>query len=188
MNKIKKVEPELKNYGEDYYFKILNKNRIILLYEEINNTSADVIVTKIKSMNILNSKKPITIEINSPGGDISCGFSIINAIEQSKAPIHTIISGEACSMAALIFIVGQKRSMYYNSHAMFHPLSSGQSDYLQYIKDRARFLTELEKHLDRICKKHTKFTTIDMQKMSAGELWISAKNAIQKGICDNIIK
>jgi ATP-dependent Clp protease protease subunit len=175
-------------YGEDYYFKILNKSRYILLYDEINNCVADVVVSKIKAMNLLNQHDTITLEINSPGGDVSCGFSIINAIEQSKAPIITVISGQACSMAAMIFIVGKRRKMYYNSYAMFHPLSEGQADYLNYIKDRTRFLIELEKSMDKLCKKYTKFNNLDMHKMNAGELWISAEVAIRKGICDEIIK
>lgn len=102
------LEDEVKKeekYGEEYYFRILNKERYILLYDIINNCSADIIVSKIKAMNILDLKKDIILEINSPGGDVSCGFSIINAMEQSKAPIHTIISGQCCSMAAMISIV-----------------------------------------------------------------------------------
>jgi len=182
------VEKKEGKYGEDYYFRILNKNRYILLYDEIGSVSADIIVTKIKAMNILDSKKEITIEINSSGGDVSAGFSIINAIEQSNAPIITIVSGQACSMAALIFIVGNHRKMYYNSYSMFHPLSEGQMDYLQYIKDRTRFLIELEKSMDKLCKKYTKFSSLDMHKMNAGELWISAEQAIKKGVCDEIIK
>jgi len=174
-------------YSEEYYYKILNKSRYILLYDVISNTSADMIVSKIKAMNILDSKKEITIEINSPGGDVSAGFSIINSMEQSKAPITTIISGEGCSMSALIFIVGKKRKMYANSFAMFHPLSEGQADYLNYIKDRTRFLIELEKNINKLCKKYTKFNNLDIHKISAGELWLSASQAKIKGVCDEII-
>jgi len=181
---IKKEE----KWGEDYYFKILNKERYILLYDIITNESSDIIVTKIKAMNILDDKKPITIEINSPGGEVSCGFSIINAIEHSKAPIHTIISGETCSMSALIFITGKRRKMYANSYIMFHPLSEGQCDYLQYIKDRVKFLTQLEKNMDNLCKKYTKLTNLDMHKMNAGELWLTAEEALRKKVCDEIIR
>ncbi len=174
-------------YGEEYYFRILNKNRYILLYDEISNMSADIIVTKIKTMNILDDKKEITIELNSPGGDVSAGFSIINAIEQSKAPIHTIISGQVCSMAAMISITGKKRSIYYNSFWMNHPLSEGQSDYLQFIKDRTKFLIHLDKMTETIFKKYTKLSRRDLEKISTGELWLSAEECKTKGIVDYII-
>lgn len=185
------LEDEVKKeekYGEEYYFRILNKERYILLYDIINNCSADIIVSKIKAMNILDLKKDIILEINSPGGDVSCGFSIINAMEQSKAPIHTIISGQCCSMAAMISIVGNKRSIYYNSYWMNHPLSEGQADYLQFIKDRTKFLIHLDKMTATIFRKYTKLNRRDLQKISTGELWLSAEECLNKGIVDKIIR
>jgi len=175
-------------YNEEYYYKILNKNRTILLFDEINTTSADMLISKIKSMNFLDEKKEIIIEMNSPGGDVSCGFSIINAIEQSKAPIHTIISGQACSMAAMISITGRKRSMYYNSYWMNHPLSEGQSDYLNFIKDRTTFLIHLDKVTEQLLTRYTKLKKKDLVKISTGELWLSADKCLEKGIVDKIIK
>lgn len=175
-------------WGEDYYFKILNKERYILLYDTITNESADVVVTKIKAMNILDNKKPIVLEINSAGGDISCGFAIINAIEKSKVTVHTIISGQACSMAAMISVIGKKRSIYYNSYWMNHPLSEGQADYLNFIKDRTAFLIHLDAMTEKLLKKYTKLNKTDLIKISTGELWLSADKCLQKGIVDLIIK
>lgn len=183
-----KIVTKEDKYTDEYYFRVLNKSRNILLYNIIDNISADVIVTKIKAMNILDTKKEIVLEINSPGGDVSCGFSIINAIEQSKAPIHSVISGQSCSMAAMISITAQKRSMYYNSFWMNHPLSEGQADYLQFIKDRTKFLIHLDKMTEDIFKKYTKLTRRDLEKIATGELWLSAPEALQKGIIDKIIK
>lgn len=175
-------------YTDEFYYRVLNKNRCILLYDVISNLSADVIVSKIKAMNYLDSKKPITIEINSPGGDVSCGTSIINAIEQSKAPIHTIISGQCASMAAMISIVGKKRSIYYNSYWMQHPLSEGQADYLQFIKDHTKFLIHLDAMTENLLKKYTKLTKADLRKISTGELWLSADECLRKGIVNKIIR
>jgi ATP-dependent Clp protease protease subunit len=175
-------------YNEEYYYKILNKNRYILLYNEICNESAEILCTKIKAMNYLDNKTPITLEINSIGGEVSSGFSIINAIEHSDAPIHITVSGEAASMAALIFITGKVRRIYNNCHVMFHPLTGGQTDYLQFVKDQTKFLVQLEKSMDKLCKKYTKFSSMDLHKMNAGELWLNAEEALKKGVCDEIIK
>ncbi|MFH0806022.1 MAG: ATP-dependent Clp protease proteolytic subunit [Patescibacteria group bacterium] len=195
MNKNTPPAPVIENeelkkdkYNDEFYFKILNKNRYILLYDEISNCVADVIVTKIKAMNLIDSKKEITIEINSAGGELSCGFSIINAIEQSIAPVNTIISGQVCSMAALISIVGKKRSIYYNSYWMQHPLSEGQADYLNFIKDRTKFLIHLDKMTETVLKKYTKLSKSDIRKIETGELWLSADECLKKGIADKIIK
>jgi ATP-dependent Clp protease protease subunit len=175
-------------YGEDYYFKILNKNRYILLYDVISNLSADVVCSKLRAMNILNPKKPITLEINSPGGSVSDGMSIINTIEHVQAPIITIISGEACSMAALIAICGDKRLIYTNSYWMQHSTSDIVGDYIQYIKDRTKFLCEFEHRTEKILKLKTKLTNSDIVKIRTGELWLSADQCLQKGIVDEIIQ
>jgi ATP-dependent Clp protease protease subunit len=174
-------------YTEEYYFRILNKNRYILLYDEINNSSADMVVSKIKSMDLLDSKKPITIEINSPGGSVADGMSIINAIEHAKSPIITIISGQVCSMAALISICGDKRLIYTNSYWMQHSTSDIVGDYINYIKDRTKFLCEFEHRTEKILKNRTKLTTVDIRKIRTGELWLNADQCLQKGIVDEII-
>ena len=174
-------------YTEEYYFRILNKSRYILLYDEISNMSADIVVSKIKSMDLLDSKKSITIEINSPGGSVADGMSIINAIEHAKSPIITIISGQACSMAALISICGDKRLIYANSYWMQHSTSDIVGDYINYIKDRTKFLCEFEHRTEKILKNRTKLTTNDIMKIRTGELWLNADQCLVKGIVDEII-
>jgi len=174
-------------YGEDYYFRLINKNRYILLYDEINNCAADVLVSKLLAMNIMNKTKPITIEINSPGGSVADGMAIINAIEHISAPVYTIISGQACSMAALISVVGDKRFMYANSYWMQHSTSDIVGDYIQYIKDRTRFLCEFEHRTEKILKLNTKLTANDITKIRTGELWLNADQCLEKNIIDEII-
>ncbi len=174
-------------YSDEYYYCLLNKSRKLLLYAEIDEHSAYVTNYKINAMNLDDDKTEIVLEICSMGGDVSSGYSIINTIQHSKAPVITIINGEACSMAALIFIVGKKRLMYNNSYIMFHPLSEGQVDYLNFIKDRTRFLIQVEKNMETICKKHTRFEQTDYHRMNAGELWLTAKQAKNKGVCDKIL-
>lgn len=174
-------------YTEEYYSRILNKERYIILYGDIENCSADLTVTKIKGMNYLNSK-PITLEINSVGGSVSDGIAIINAIEQSKAPVTTIVTGEACSMGALISVAGKRRLIYYNSFWMEHPIEDGMVQSVSTIKDRAAYLDRLEKATQQILRKYTKLTEEEIKKAAHGELWLSAEEALAKGVVDEIIK
>lgn len=173
-------------YGEDFYFKILNKNRYILLYDEINNISSDMVVSKLRAMDLL-GKKPIYLEINSPGGSVADGMSIINTMEHIKSQVITIISGQACSMAALISICGDKRMIYANSYWMQHSTSDIVGDYVQYIKDRTRFLCEFEQRTEKILQKHSKLSKMDIMKIRNGELWLNADQCLQKGVVDEII-
>lgn len=182
-------DKEDKKFNDEYYYKILNKNRTILLFDEIDPCSSDIVITKIIGMNLLDTKKPITMYINSGGGSVSDGFAIINAMEQSVAPIHTIINGQACSMAAMISVVGHKRSIFYNSYWMNHPLSEGgNGDYLQFIKDRTKFLIHLDKMTENLLRKYTKLTNLDIKKIENGELWLSAEESMRKGIVDCVIQ
>jgi ATP-dependent Clp protease protease subunit len=173
-------------YGEEYYFKILNKNRYILLYDEINSTSADIVCSKLRAMDILNHN-PISLEINSGGGSVADGMSIINTIENIKSPVITIISGQVCSMAALISICGDKRLIYANSYFMQHSSSDIVGDYINYIKDRTKFLCEFEHRTEKILKNRTRLTPSDIMKIRTGELWLNSEQCLAKGVVDEII-
>jgi ATP-dependent Clp protease protease subunit len=181
------IEKEEK-YSEEYYFRVLNKERYILLYDAITEVAADLLVTKIKAMATLDKTKPITIEIDSPGGSVPDGMAIINAILSCPCKIITIISGQACSMAALISICGDEKYIYENSYWMQHSTSDIVGDYIQYIKDRTKFLLEFEKRTEVLLKNKTKLSKMDIHKIRSGELWLDADEALRKGIVDNIIR
>jgi ATP-dependent Clp protease protease subunit len=181
------VSEKKERFGEEYYYKILNKHRYILLYDEINNVSSDIVCSKIRAMNYLDDKTPITIEINSPGGAVSYGLSIIDTIANTKAPVHTLVSGEALSMAAMISIVGAKRYITKNAVWMQHSSSDMLGGYVQHIKDATAFLIKMEKRMNDIIKQRTKLTTRQMNQIRNGELWLFAPEALQYGVVDKIL-
>jgi ATP-dependent Clp protease protease subunit len=162
-------------YNDEFYYKVLNKHRYILLYDEINNLSADMVCSKLRAMD------------NSPGGSIADGMSIINTIEHVQSLVYTIVSGQASSMAALISICGDKRLIYANSYWMQHSTSDIVGDYINYIKDRTKFLCEFEHRTEKMLKNRTKLTANDIMKVRTGELWLNADQALAKGVVDEII-
>jgi len=174
-------------YNDEFYYKILNKNRYILLYDEINSISADVVCSKLRAMNYLDKKKPIHLEISSPGGWVSYGLAILDTIEAIEAPVYTIINGEVCSMAAMISIIGKKRFMTKNAVFMQHSTSDLIGDYLTHIKDRTSYLIKMEKRMTDILKKHTKLNTRQLNQIKNGELWLFSDECLKYGIIDKII-
>jgi ATP-dependent Clp protease protease subunit len=174
-------------FSEEFYYKILNKHRYILLYDEITNISADVVCSKLRAMNYLNKTEPITLEINSPGGYVTFGFSIIDTIQAIEAPIYTVISGEACSMAAMISIVGTKRFITPNGLWMQHSSQDLLQGNIQNIKDQAGYLVKLEKHMNGILKKYTKLNQRQLTQIKNGQLWLWAEEALKYGIVDKIL-
>jgi len=174
-------------WSEEFYYRILNHQRYILLYDEISNISADVICSKLKAMNYLSKTEPISIEINSPGGWVTYGLSIIDTILSINAPVYTIISGEACSMAAMISIVGKKRFITPNGFWMQHSTQDLVSGNVNNIKDQAGFVIKLEKHMNDILKKYTKLNQRQLTQIRNGQLWLFAEDALKYGIVDKIL-
>ena len=174
-------------FNEEFYYKILNKNRYILLYDEINNCSADMVCSKLRAMNYLDKKKPIYLELSSPGGWVSYGLAILDTIEAIEAPVYTIINGEVCSMAAMISIIGKKRFVTKNSVWMQHSTSDLIGDYLTHIKDRTSFLIKMEKRMTDILRKHTKLNARQLNQIKNGELWLFSDEILRYGIADKII-
>ena len=174
-------------WSEEFYYRILNHQRYVLLYDEISNISAGVICSKLKAMNYLSKTEPISLEINSPGGWVTYGFSIIDTILAIEAPVHTIISGEACSMAAMISIVGKKRFITPNGFWMQHSTQDLLSGNVNNIKDQAGFVIKLEKHMNEIMKKYTKLNQRQLTQIRNGQLWLFAEDALKYGIVDKIL-
>ena len=181
------VSKKDERYCDEFYYKILNKNRYILLYDEINNLSSDMVCSKLRAMNYLDERKPITLEINSPGGMVCYGLAIIDTIHAIKAPVNTIITGEACSMAAMISVVGNKRYITRNAVWMQHSSSDMLGGYVQHIKDATAFLIKMGARMNSIIKQKTKLSAKQMNQIKNGELWLFAEECLQFGIVDKII-
>jgi ATP-dependent Clp protease protease subunit len=165
---------------------VLAEARYIMIYDEIEPILTREINTKIIAMSIKNVKKPIFIEINSPGGSVSCGVAIMNTIQTSPSPIITLINGEACSMAGLISVVADYRFICPNSYWMGHPMQDIVGGTPQTIKDRGNYLDKLETDLTTVFKNKTKLNEEEFQKMLRGELWLNAEECLAKGIVDEI--
>jgi ATP-dependent protease ClpP protease subunit len=90
-------------------------------------------------------------------------------------------------MAALISIAGDKRMIYTNSYWMQHSTSDIVGDYIQYIKDRTKFLCEFEGRTEKMLRLRTKLSNMDISKIRSGELWLNADQALAKGVVDEVI-
>lgn len=175
-------------YSDEYYYTLLNKSRRILLYADIDESAAYVCNYKMRAMDMEDSTKPIYLEINSCGGSVIDGLSIIDTINTLKSPVITIGCGIVASMAFLVAICGKKRWSYKNTWYMQHPVSSMMGeDYAQFVKDQVGFLVRLEKQTELLMKQYTNLNEQQIIKIRNGELWLSAKQAKKSGVIDKII-
>ena len=164
---------------------ILLSERTILLFDEINQERAYKIVQQLLALDKI-SHQPILLAINSPGGSVSDGFAIIDAIKGIKSSVITLITGEACSMAGIISIAGDHRIMSPTAVWMAHNMRAGVIDYVEKIKDRAEFYAWYEDKCTDFLKAHTKLSREDITKAINGELWLDAKKALKKGVVDKV--
>ena len=186
----KEKEPiyeKIVKYSEEYYEGKLSQDRYIFLYGPIELDAAYMINTRLLVMEKEDPKKPITIEINSPGGSIIDGLAIIDTMNHVTPPIITIVSGIAASMGAIIATAGDKRLAYPNAQLMLHSASGMVGDYLQHMKDRTSWLVKIENRIKKILEEKTTMTEKEYFKMNNGELWLSSKEAVRLKLIDKII-
>lgn len=174
------------------------KDRRILLSEEINERSAKDIIEKIFNINIDDDKKeakyqgfkrePIELYINSPGGTVYDGLAIVDAIKNSKTPVHTYCIGQASSMAFIVFLSGEERFAGKYATFIIHEISKGVLGKVQSIKDSIKESERLQSILDSIILENTNIvqSQLDWCKKDKAEWYICTQEGVKLGICQEI--
>jgi ATP-dependent Clp protease, protease subunit len=167
------------------------KRREIFLWGEINDESAESVVQKILFFNGQNSDE-ITIFLNSPGGAISSGLAIYDAMQYSQAPIKTVCMGIAASFGAVILCAGKKgkRFTWENARIMIHqPLIAGSffgpaSD----IQIQAEEMIRVRERLNAILSFHSGRPVKKIEEDTDRDFFMSAQEAMEYGLVDSIVK
>lgn len=166
------------------------QTRTVFLYGEINAATAYDVGCRLKYLDYIDSEKTITIEINSPGGEVSSGLAIIDTINCIESPVKIVVCGMAASMAALIAASGTKGMRYALPHStiMIHqPLGgfgiSQASDIEIYAKNILQTKKILNEILATACNKDIKDVEIDTDR----DYYMSAYEAKEYGLIDEII-
>lgn len=133
-------------------------------------------------------RKPIILYINSPGGSISDGYGLIDAIITSKTPVYTVNQGMCMSMGFLIAIAGHKRFAMPHSEYLMHEGYTGVIDNMSKAKDRIDFEAgELEAATRKFVLKHTNITEELYEKKYRCEFYFLPDTAKELGVADAIV-
>jgi ATP-dependent Clp protease, protease subunit len=167
------------------------KRREIFLWGEINDESAESVVQKVLFFDGKSSEE-ITLFINSPGGTISSGLAIYDAMQYAKSSISTVCMGLAASMGAVILCAGAKgkRLTWENARIMIHqPLIAGSffgpaSD----IQIQAEEMLRVRERLNFILSYHTGKTIKKIEEDTDRDYFMSAQEAMEYGLVDKIVK
>ena len=173
----------------DIYSRLL-KDRIVMLDTEVSLPSASLIVAQFLFLESQNPDKPINFYINSPGGSVTAGMSIYDTMQFIKSPIHTIVMGQAASMGSLLAAAGAPghRSMLpYARHMIHQPLGTARGQASD-VEIQYKELNYWKETLTLIYEEHTKTKYAKLKKDMDRDNFMNAKEAIEYGLADTIIK
>ncbi|HHV42123.1 MAG TPA: ATP-dependent Clp endopeptidase proteolytic subunit ClpP [Clostridiaceae bacterium] len=183
---------EQTNRGERSYdiFSRLLKERIIILSDQVNSTTASLVTAQLLFLEAEDPEKDIQLYINSPGGEIASGFMIYDTMQYIKADVQTICMGMAASMGAFILAAGTKgkRFMLPNAEVMIHqPLGqvSGQASDITIV---AEHILRMKERLNTILADLTGQPLEVIERDSDRDFWMTAEQAKEYGIVDKIME
>lgn len=166
-------------------------NRRIFIQGEINDESANDFLSQMLYLE-QESKEPITIYINSPGGSVNAGLVIYDCIQSSELKIDIVCAGMAASMAAILLAGGQKGNRYIFPHSkvMIHEplLSHGVGGSATSIKNISDSIIETRELVNKILASHTGKSLEEIGKATSFDNYMNAEEAIEFGICDQILR
>ena len=175
----------------DIFSRLLN-DRIIMLSEEVNNTTASLVVAQLLYLEGQDSEKDISLYINSPGGVITAGMAIYDTIQYIKCDVSTICMGMAASMGAFLLSAGTKgkRLALPNSEILIHqPLISGGgiSGQCTDIKIHSDHMVATRAKMNQILSENTGKPLEVIERDTERDNYMTAEEAKEYGLIDKVI-
>ena len=175
-----------RNY--DIYSRLL-KDRIIFLGEEVNETTASLVVAQLLFLESEDPGKDIHLYINSPGGMVTAGLAIYDTMQYIKCDVSTICIGMAASMGAFLLAGGAKgkRLALPNAEIMIHQPSGGAKGQATEIQIAAENILKTKKKLNEILAANTAKPYDVIAADTERDHYMSAQEAMEYGLIDNVI-
>ncbi len=182
---------EQTNRGErsyDIFSRLLN-DRIIFLGEEVNDTSASIVVAQLLYLEAQDPDKDIQMYINSPGGSVTAGMAIYDTMQYIKCDVSTICVGLAASMGAFLLSAGTKgkRIALPNAEIMIHQPSAGTQGQITDMAIHLKRLETIKKRMNQIMADNTGHTLEEMTAACERDNFMTAEEAKEFGLIDKVI-
>ena len=172
----------------DIYSRLL-KDRIVFVSGEIEDEMANAIVAQLLFLQAEDSKKEISMYINSPGGSVTAGLAILDTMRMVKCPVATYCVGQAASMGAILLSVGEKgkRHTLPNARIMIHQPWGGAQGKASDIEITAKEILRLKEILNGILADASGKTLEEVTKDTDRDHFMSAEEAKKWGIVDKVL-
>ena len=182
---------EQTNRGErsyDIFSRLLN-DRIIFLGEEVNDTTASLVVAQLLYLEAQDPDKDIQMYINSPGGSVTAGMAIYDTMQYIKCDVSTICVGLGASMGAFLLAAGAKgkRIALPNAEIMIHQPSAGAQGQITDMAIHLKRLEIIKKRMNRIMAENSGHTEEEMTAACERDNFMTAEEAKEFGLIDKVI-
>ena len=174
---------------DDQVFERLLRERIIFLGSEVNDEITNRICAQLLLLASADSKKDITLYINSPGGSISAGMAVYDTMNFIENDVQTVAMGMAASMGQFLLCAGAPGKRYALPHArvMMHQLSGGIGGTAADIAIQAESMLHIKTVMNERIAFHTGHTPEEIGRDSDRDRWFTAQEAKDYGIVDHVI-
>ncbi|MBP3623861.1 MAG: ATP-dependent Clp endopeptidase proteolytic subunit ClpP [Oscillospiraceae bacterium] len=172
----------------DIFSRLLN-DRIVMLSEEVNDTTASLIVAQLLYLEAQDPDKDIQFYINSPGGSVTSGLAIYDTMQYIKPDVSTICIGMAASMGAFLLSSGAKgkRIALPNAEIMIHQPSGGSQGQCTDIQIQAEQILKIKKKLNAILAENTGKSVEEVERDCERDHFMTAEEAQTYGLIDKVI-
>ena len=179
-------------FGErayDIYSRLL-KERIIFLGDTVSDDVANLVIAQLLFLESEDPKKDISLYVNSPGGSVTAGLAIYDAMQHIKPDVATICVGLAASMGSVILAGGTKGKRFAlpNADVMIHQVSAGFQGQASDIERNAQYILRIKKRLIEILAYHTGHSVGKVEADSDRDYFMSAEEAKKYGIIDHVLR
>ncbi|MBR4954064.1 MAG: ATP-dependent Clp endopeptidase proteolytic subunit ClpP [Oscillospiraceae bacterium] len=172
----------------DIFSRLLN-DRIVMLNDEVNDTTAGLIVAQLLYLEAQDPDKDIQFYINSPGGSVTAGMAIYDTMQYIKCDVSTICIGMAASMGAFLLSAGAKgkRIALPNAEIMIHQPSAGTKGKVSDMEIDLEHVLRLKRHLNEMLAENTGRSVEEVSRDTDRDHWMTAEEAREYGIIDKVI-
>ena len=173
----------------DIFSRLLN-DRIIFLSEEVNDTTASLIVAQLLYLEAQDPDRDIQFYINSPGGSVTAGMAIYDTMKYIKCDVATICVGMAASMGAFLLSAGTKgkRMALPNAEIMIHQPSAGTQGQITDMAIHMKRLQTIKERMNHIMAENTGKTVEEVTAACERDNFMTAEEAMSFGIIDRVIE
>ena len=173
----------------DIFSRLLN-DRIIFLSEEVNDTTASLIVAQLLYLEAQDPDKDIQFYINSPGGSVTAGMAIYDTMQYIKCDVATICVGMAASMGAFLLSAGTKgkRMALPNAEIMIHQPSAGTQGQITDMAIHMKRLETIKARMNRIMAENTGKSVEDVTAACERDNFMTSEEAKEFGLIDRVLE